>query len=249
MARPQVKNFANPDETLEFPKGSGTTVNLGEMVVARIVQEPGWRWSEHIRPTVGTLSCQFHHVGVVLSGQSRIRMDDGTELDLKPGDVFDIPPGHDAWVLGDEPAVTVIWGGFRGFGKPAVGDRVLATLLFTDIVGSTERAARIGDGAWNRLLEQHNETVREVLERYRGAEVATTGDGFLVTFDGAARAVHAALAIREALRNLDLEVRAAVHTGEVELIPGNLRGVAVHEAARIQAAGGAGGGARVQYHA
>ncbi len=235
MARPQVKNFANPDDTVAFPKGSATTVTIGEMVVARVVQEPGWRWSEHIRPTVGTPSCQFHHVGVVLSGQSRIRMDDGTELDLKPNDVFDIPPGHDAWVLGDEPAVSVIWGGFRGFGKPAMGDRVLATLLFTDIVGSTERAARIGDGPWNQLLQQHNETVREVLEQYRGAEIATTGDGFLVMFDGAARAVHAAVAIRQALQNLDLEIRAAVHTGEVEVIPGNLSGVAVHEAARIQA--------------
>ena len=235
MARPQVKNFANPDETVDFPKGSATTLTLGEMVVGRIVQEPGWRWSEHIRPTVGTPSCQFHHVGVLLSGQFRTRMDDGTELDLKPNDVYDIPPGHDTWVLGEEPAVSVIWGGFRGFGKPALGDRVLTTLLFTDIVGSTERAAHIGDGPWNRLLEQHNETVREVLERYRGAEVATTGDGFLVTFDGAARAVHAAVAIRDALRNLDLEIRAAVHTGEVEVIPGNLRGVAVHEAARILA--------------
>ncbi len=175
MARPQVKNFANPDDTVAFPKGSVTTVAIGEMVVARAVQEPGWRWSDHNRPTVGTPSCQFHHVGVVLSGQTRIRMDDGTELDLKLGDVFDIPPGHDAWTLGDEPAVAVVWGGVPGFGKPAIGDRVLATLLFTDIVGSTERAARIGDGPWNRLLEQHNETVREVLERYRGAEVTTTG--------------------------------------------------------------------------
>ncbi|MEX2135765.1 MAG: adenylate/guanylate cyclase domain-containing protein [Chloroflexota bacterium] len=205
------------------------------MVVARVVQEPGWRWSEHIRPTVGTPSCQFHHVGVVLSGRSRLRMDDGNELDLQAGDVFDIPPGHDAWVLGDEQAVSVIWGGFRGFGTPAMGDRVLATLLLTDIVGSTERAARIGDGPWNQLLQQHNETVREVLERYRGAEVATTGDGFLVTFDGAARAVYAAMAIREAVRDLDLETRAAVHTGEVEVIPGNLRGLSVHETARILA--------------
>jgi class 3 adenylate cyclase len=235
MVRPQVKNFANPDDTVAFPKGSASTVTIGEMVVARVLQEPGWRWSEHVRPIVGTPSCQFHHVGVVLSGQSRTRMDDGTELDLKPNDVFDIPPGHDTWVLEDEPWVAVIWGGFRGYGKPSMGDRVLTTLLLTDIVGSTERAARIGDGPWNRLLQQHNETVRDVLEQYRGAEVATTGDGFLVTFDGAARAVHAAVAIRQALQDLDLQIRAAVHTGEVEVIPGNLRGVAVHEAARIQA--------------
>ena len=110
---------------------------------------------------------------------------------------------------------------------------MLSTLLFTDIVGSMEQASRLGDAAWDKVLEQHNERVREVLERYPGTEIDTTGDGFFATFDGAARAITAASAIRTALGAIDLAIRAAVHTGEVELVPGNIRGLAVHEAARI----------------
>ncbi|MBA2489279.1 MAG: hypothetical protein H0V36_08190 [Chloroflexi bacterium] len=162
-------------------------------------------------------------------------MDDGTEVDIKAGDVFDIPPGHDVWVIGDEPAVSVIWGGWRGWGKPPVGERILTTMLLTDIVGSTDLASRIGDSAWDQVLEQHNARVREVLERYRGTEIDTTGDGFLAAFDGAARAVLAGAAVRDATRAMDLETRAAVHTGEVEVVLGNLRGLAVHETARILA--------------
>ena len=175
------------DEDLSFPLGSASTVRLGELTVGRIIQQPGWRWSEHIRPIAQTASCQFHHIGVHISGRVRCRLDDGTEFEVREGDVFDIPPGHDVWVVGDEPSVQVIWGGWRGWGKPPVGERVLSTLLFTDIVGSTERASRIGDAAWDKVLEQHNERVREVLERYRGTEIDTTGDGFFATFDGAAR--------------------------------------------------------------
>ncbi|MGZ8631304.1 MAG: adenylate/guanylate cyclase domain-containing protein, partial [Actinomycetota bacterium] len=94
-------------------------------------------------------------------------------------------------------------------------DRVLATVLFTDIVGSTERAAELGDRAWGEILERHNTIVRAILARYRGTEIDTAGDGFFATFDGPARAVRSAQAIIEALRSLDLEVRTGVHTGEV----------------------------------
>jgi class 3 adenylate cyclase len=235
VRRPQTKNLATPDETLEFEKGSAGTVRVGDLVIGRLVQEPGWRWSEQVKPIAGTDSCLFHHVGIGISGASMVRMDDGTELLVKAGDVFDIPPGHDTWVVGDEPAVSIMWGGWRGWGKPPVGDRVLTTLLFTDIVGSTELASRIGDVAWAQLLERHNARIREVLEEHRGTEIATTGDGFLATFDGAARAILAAAGIRATVRELDLETRAAVHTGEVEIVPGNLRGLVVHETARILA--------------
>jgi class 3 adenylate cyclase len=238
--KPQVKNFAMPDELLTFPKGISSNVRIGEMVVGRFEQQPGWRWSEQIRPLAGTNSCQFHHVGIGISGTGMIRMDDGTEVQIKAGDVFDIPPGHDQWVVGDEPAVSIIWGGWRGFGKPPVGERVLTTMLMTDIAGSTDLASRIGDAAWDRLLERHNALVREVLERYRGQEIDTTGDGFLTTFDGAARALTAAAEIRTAIRTLDMDIRAGVHTGEVELVPGGIRGLAVHETARIMALAGAG---------
>ena len=152
--------------------------------------------------------------------------------------MFDIPPGHDVWVVGDEPAVSIVWGGWRGWGKPPVGDRVLLTMLMTDIVESTRRLSGMGDAAWDRLLEEHNAKVRSVLERYRATEIDTTGDGFLATVDGAARAVQAAVDIRAVVRELGLQMRTGIHTGEVEMVPGNIRGLAVHETARIMALAG-----------
>jgi len=239
-ARPQAKNFATPDETLSFPKGSAANVRVGELVVGRFEQQPGWRWSEQVKPIAGTESCQFHHIGVAISGTAMIRMDDGTELLIKAGDVYDIPPGHDQWVVGDQPAVSINWGGWGGWGKQPAGERILTTMLMTDIVGSTDLASRIGDAAWDQLLDRHNALFREVLERYRGTEIDTTGDGFLAMFDGAARAIQAAVDVRRAVRGAGLEVRAGIHTGEVEVVPGNIRGLAVHETARIMALGTAG---------
>jgi class 3 adenylate cyclase/alpha-beta hydrolase superfamily lysophospholipase len=119
-------------------------------------------------------------------------------------------------------------------------DRALATILFTDIVGSTERAAKLGDVEWRDLLEAHNARVREQLARYAGREIGTTGDGFLAIFDGPARGVRCALALADALRPLGLEVRAGAHTGEIELSGDDVRGLAVHVAARIAALAGAG---------
>jgi class 3 adenylate cyclase len=114
-------------------------------------------------------------------------------------------------------------------------DRVLATVLFTDIVSSTERAAELGDRAWKELVKAHHATVRALLGRYRGTEVDTAGDGFLATFDGPARAVRCAAAITEAVLRLGLEVRAGVHTGEIELEGDEVRGIAVHIGARVAA--------------
>jgi len=233
-----TRNFAEPDESLTFAKGSAATVRVGDLVVGRLVQEPGWRWSEHVRPIAGTASCEFRHIGVGISGATLVLMDDGTRFEVRAGDVFDIPPGHDVWVIGDEPAVSIVWGGWRGWGKPPVGDRVLLTMLMTDIVESTSRLSSIGDAAWDRLLEQHNERIRLVFERYRATEIHTTGDGFLATLDGAARAVQAASQIRLAVRELGLHIRVGIHTGEVELVPGSIRGLAVHQAARIMALAG-----------
>jgi class 3 adenylate cyclase len=114
-------------------------------------------------------------------------------------------------------------------------DRVLATVLFTDIVGSTERASELGDLEWRRLLQSHHDTVRRVLERFRGREVGTAGDGLLATFDGPARAVRAAVAAGESLRPLGLEIRAGVHTGVVEMVGDDVAGIAVHIGARVAA--------------
>jgi class 3 adenylate cyclase len=111
--------------------------------------------------------------------------------------------------------------------------RVLATVLFTDIAGSTEMAATVGDERWRGLLESHHATVRQELGRWRGQEVDTAGDGFLATFDGPARAIRCACAVRDAVRELGLDVRAGVHTGEVELVGDKPAGIAVHTGARV----------------
>jgi class 3 adenylate cyclase len=119
-------------------------------------------------------------------------------------------------------------------------DRVLSTVLFTDIVGSTERAAELGDRRWRELLERHDGLVRENLERFRGREVKTAGDGFLATFDGPARGIRSAAAIAEAVSSLGLRIRAGLHTGEIELAGADVRGIAVHIAARVMAMAGPG---------
>jgi len=159
---------------------------------------------------------------------------------INAGDVFEIPPGHDVWVVGDEPAVSVNWGGWHGWGRPPLGDRLLTTMLMTDIAGSTRLAAELGDSAWGQILEAHNSRVREVFDRYRGQEIAMTGDGFLAVFDGAERAIRAAVDIRSATERLGLQIRAAVHTGEVELMNGDVGGLAVHIGARVAAEAGPG---------
>jgi class 3 adenylate cyclase len=123
---------------------------------------------------------------------------------------------------------------------PTVPDSVLTTLLFTDIVGSTAHAARLGDSAWRDLLAEHNALVRRELARFRGEERDTAGDGFFATFDGPARAIRCAQAIRDAVRPLGLELRAGIHTGECELHEGKVAGVALAIGARVCAAAGAG---------
>jgi pimeloyl-ACP methyl ester carboxylesterase len=114
-------------------------------------------------------------------------------------------------------------------------DRVLATVLFTDIVGSTDRAAELGDRRWRQLLDSHHDIVRRELNRWRGREVATAGDGFLATFDGPARGIRCACGIRDAVQTLGLEIRAGLHTGEIELSGDDVAGIAVHTGARVAA--------------
>jgi pimeloyl-ACP methyl ester carboxylesterase/class 3 adenylate cyclase len=139
--------------------------------------------------------------------------------------------------LGDADAIVDEIEEFLTGARPAPEtDRVLATVLFTDIVGSTERAAAAGDRRWRELLEQHHALVRGELERHRGREVDTAGDGFMAAFDGPARAIRCASAVVQGVRALGLEVRAGVHTGECEQIGGKLGGIAVHIAARVSSA-------------
>jgi class 3 adenylate cyclase len=119
-------------------------------------------------------------------------------------------------------------------------DRVLATVMFTDIVGSTERAAELGDAGWRSLLERHDVVVKREISRHRGRYVKSTGDGALATFDGPARAIRAATSIGDALRELGIEIRSGLHTGEVEVIGQDVGGLAVHIGARVMDQAGAG---------
>jgi class 3 adenylate cyclase len=123
-----------------------------------------------------------------------------------------------------------------GVRRPAEPDRVLATVLFTDIVGSTERAARLGDRRWRELLGVHDELAGRLVEQFHGRLVKTTGDGVLATFDGPGRAIRCAAALRDELTGVGLRIRAGLHTGEIELRDGDVGGIAVHIAARVMAA-------------
>jgi class 3 adenylate cyclase len=159
-----------------------------------------------------------------------------------PGARFGELPGDDHLpFFGDQDSVVALTQEFLTGATPVVEpDRVLATVLFTDIVDSTRLAAELGDRRWHRLLVGHQEAVRRQLTRFRGREVKTTGDGFLATFDGPARAIRAADAIRADLGELDLAVRVGLHTGECELLGDDIGGIAVHIAARVLGQAGAG---------
>src|SRR5215210_242094 len=107
VARLQRRRFEDSGDIRETPNGRAELVELDDRVIARMVWQPGWRWSTDLKPIAGTQSCQFHHVGIALGGRLHIQMVDGIELEVGAGEVFEIPPGHDAWVVGDEPFVTV----------------------------------------------------------------------------------------------------------------------------------------------
>jgi class 3 adenylate cyclase len=238
MADSLTKSFERPDDVVEFPKIRSRIVELGDVTVGELVSEPGWRWSEHVKPTVGGEWCQARHVGFIASGRLGIDFMDGTSIVLEPGDVFDIPPGHDGYTVGDEPCVNIEWRGIRAWaGFPTgIHSRVLRTLLFTDVVDSTTMAVELGDGRWRELLSRLFEESRAVLDRFGGREVDTTGDGMLATFDGPARALHCATALTRCAEVHDVQIRVGVHVGEVELVGTDVRGIAVHEAARVMAA-------------
>jgi class 3 adenylate cyclase len=151
-------------------------------------------------------------------------------------------PGEDNLIcVGDfDPDVEEIEEFLTGARHAPDTDRVLATVLFTDIVGSTERAAEVGDKSWRDVLDRHDQVVRRQVERFRGREVNTVGDGFVATFDGPGRAIACACAIRDAVRALGMEVRAGLHTGEVEVRGDDVAGMAVHIGARVASCAGPG---------
>jgi class 3 adenylate cyclase len=242
MARLQHKTLEQPDEVRSYTKGATEIFELDDFVIGRMVMHPGWRWIHDVKPIAGTDRCMNHHLGYVVSGTLHVELADGSKAEIGPREMFEIPPGHDAWVVGDEPWEAIDFRGARNYARlPMVsGDRVLATILFVDVVDSTATLERLGDAAWRDLLGQHHETIQLELDRFQGREVDRAGDGLLALFDGPARAVQCASAIARRARGIGLEVRAGLHTGEVELGTGGIRGVAVHVASRIAAMAAAG---------
>jgi class 3 adenylate cyclase len=241
MASITRRNLDDPDERRTFELGSGELTRVGPYTIGRGILQPGWRWSTHVGPLTGTASCEVHHVQVLLSGRFGVRMDDGEEVILVPNDLVEIAPGHDAWVIGDEPVVLLdVAGNIEDFALRAEVQRVVTTLLMTDIVDSTKTAARLGDRHWRQTLADHNRLMRVQIARFGGSEIATTGDGFLARFPSAVGALRCAAAVREPLRQFGIEVRSGVHTGEVELTASGVGGISVHAVARIMALAGPG---------
>ena len=238
LPRIEHKSVHEPDEVRELPAITLNLLRVGSLALGYATVQPGFRWSTHLRQETDEPLCQIHHLQLLLSGRFAVEMDDGEYVEIGPNEVFDVPPGHDAWVVGDEPAVILDFlGNIEQLGRPASKDRIVTTLLMTDIVDSTATASRLGDTAWKQQLGEHNRLVRARFERYLGKEVNTTGDGFLAMFASAQGAIRCAASIRDATDGMGLPVRIGVHTGEVELLPGDIGGVAVHAAARVMAVG------------
>ena len=188
----------------------------------------------HILPSVQAPTLVLHRTGDLMT-----RVDEGRyTAEHIPGARFVELPGNDHWYPLDDlvPHIAAFVESLRV--EQADFDRVLATVLFTDIVSSTERAVELGDRRWRDLVERHHATMRAMLARYRGVEVDTAGDGFFATFDGPARGIRCAQAIVDAIRPLGLEVRAGLHTGEVETIDHKVGGIAVNIGARVGALAG-----------
>jgi class 3 adenylate cyclase len=241
VSRVEIRDLGEPEADVTYPLGATSQVRLAGTVVSHHVLQPGWSWQEHAQPEVGTASCELYHRGVVLSGRMGVRTDEGEEVVVGPNQVFDLPPGHVTWVEGDEELVMVDWAGGGGFDvRPGESARVMATILFSDMVGSTVLARKAGDAAWKQTMAMHDDVVRTVLVRFGGREVDTAGDSFLIVFDGAERAIRCGLALVEALSAIQVPIRVGIHSGEVTPAAEQVRGVAVHAAARILGEAGAG---------
>ena len=239
MTRLQARIFDTDGDRHAFSHGLAQIVKLGEATVARAVYQPGWRWSNDMREVAHTPTCRLHHLGYAITGALRVETDDGQTLDVAAGAVYEIPPGHDAWVVGDEPFVTIDWTSAQTWlAQDVLADSIVVTVVLTDIVDSTAMLQKVGDWAWRELLATHTARLREQVDAFRGRLVKSTGDGILAVFDSPSRAVRCAAAMSTAARAMDLPIRIGVHTGEVELLGEDIRGLAVHTAARVMALGG-----------
>jgi pimeloyl-ACP methyl ester carboxylesterase len=190
--------------------------------------------TRHVLPTIRVPTLVLNR-----TGDRDVTVDEGRWLASQiAGARFVELPGdeHLLWAGDQDSLLAEIEQFLTGARSAPDYDRVLSTVLFTDIVGSTERARELGDRGWHEMLDDHHHRVRSVLEHYRGREVDTAGDGFFASFDGPARAIRAACAIREDVQALGIQIRAGLHTGECELMRDKIGGIAVHTGARVAAA-------------
>jgi len=191
-----------------------------------------------VLPTIGVPTLLLYR-----THDADVHVDEGRYIAERiRGSTFVELPGADhlMWTGDADALLDEVEGFLTGVRRGPDPDRVLATVLFTDVVGSTETATRLGDRAWRSLLERHHQVVRRALARWRGREIDTAGDGFLATFDGPARAIRCAVAATEGIRDLGLQIRAGLHTGEVEIAGGDVRGIAVHIGSRVAGLAGPG---------
>jgi class 3 adenylate cyclase len=224
-----LRDFARLERQSASPAAASTILRMNAEIDAR-----------PIVATIRVPTLIMHRIG-----DTRITVDSGRYLAANiPGAKFVELPGSDHYWHAErdisdrvcEEAEEFLTGSRR----EAEVDRILATVLFTDIVDSTKRAAELGDRRWRGLVERHDGVVREQLARFRGREIKNLGDGFLATFDGPARAVRCAAAITNVMQPLDIAVRSGLHTGEIEFIRDDISGIAVHIAARVAGMAGAG---------
>ena len=242
---------------LEAVRTTWATMTQVEFVAPSMVSNEQWcRWFMRAARLSGSpnsaalflelvMETNVHHVLASIQvptlvlhrrGNRHVRVEHGRYLaEHIPGAIYRELEGDDhVFFAGDSDGLADEIEEFLTGARPTVlSDRVLATVLFTDIVGSSEKAAELGDRRWRKLLDAHDAVVRTQLERFRGREVKTTGDGFLATFDGPARAIRCAIELTAGLRALGLDIRAGLHTGEVEVRGDDIGGIAVHTGARI----------------
>ena len=236
-----ARDFSRPDRVFEMPGLWSGRVEIGAGIAAYSRHDPGWRWSSDARAPGSEVWCQTRHVGYAIAGACHIVLSDGTEFEVTSGSVFDIPPGHDAWVTSEIPWETIDWVGARSWlaeGSRSTG--VLVTILFTDVVDSSREVRQRGDVRWSDINAALEERTRDLVTNFGGNVVKFTGDGALAVFDGTGRAVRCGLMLITAASHLGLRLRAGIHTGEVETTNDDIVGLAVHETARILAVAGSG---------
>ena len=231
------KSFDAPDEHVEMQGVTADVVEIADSTISRNVFEPGVHCPQI--SVEGKPLCMAHHTGYVVAGRLHVEMRDGSVMDVGPNEVFDIPPGHDGWVVSDDPWLAVNWAGFRSWAPGRTGERVLLTIVFTDLVGSTERAVSLGDREWRDVLVatiawSASHSIATVVARSIPLATASSPCSTALVERSKRRKTSVTRLQKEGL-----SIRAGIHSGEVEIVGDAVRGVAVHEAARIAAVAGA----------